>query len=150
MFILNLNGADVYLAGQIERSVIPALSKLLKIEENEIILYAVDGFIYHDGIDQTSYNLLVEVECAKEYEKSEKEVADLIFKHVKNYSIHTRLYFNYFTGKVYESINEEYPLFLSSSNLVDISTEEEGNENAEVFDGNIFEEYEDVLPADEE
>ena len=38
MIILNLKGADVYLAGEIERAVIPSLSKLLGVDENDILL----------------------------------------------------------------------------------------------------------------
>ena len=35
--------------------------------------------------------------------------------------------------------------------MVDIdASEDDETENAEIYDGNIFEEYEDVLPTDEE
>lgn len=152
MIILNLKGADVYLAGEIERAIVPSLSKLLGVNEDEILLHAEDGFIYHGGIEQTSYNLIVKVECGEKYAKNEREIANLILKVAKNYSIHTRLYFDYFNEEsVYESINNDYPLYLSSSNMVDIdASEDDETEGAEIYDGNIFEEYEDVLPTEEE
>lgn len=149
MIILTLKGADVYLAGEIERAIIPGLSKIYRVSENELIVHATDGYLYHDGMDQTSFNLLVKVECAEKYENFENDSANYILKVMSNYAVHTRVYFTYFKNdSMYERINEEYPLFVNSSNVVDF--EQENEADVEVYDGNIFEEYEDVLPVDED
>lgn len=153
MFIITLKGSDVYLAGEIEKNLTPKISKLCRINENEIILHAVDGFIYHDGIEQTSYNLIVKIECSRELEKFENELVKLFFEVLKNYSVHTRIYFDYFTErKVYENINKDYPLFINSTNMVDVETDkfDEIDENVEIYDGNIFKDYENILPVDDE
>lgn len=149
MIIVTLKGADVYLANEIERALLPTLSKAYSVEEDEIILHAVDGYLYHDGMDQTSFNLIVKVEAEEKYMLNEKESAKSILEAMKNYAIHTRLYYAYFKKEnYYENINEEYPLFINSKNVASFENEEESN--VEVYDGNIFEDYEDELPVDEE
>ena len=50
---------------------------------------------------------------------------------MKNYAIHTRVYFAYFESKhVYESINEEYPLFINSGNVASFENEFRGSQRA--------------------
>ena len=149
MIIVTLKGADVFLSGEVERALFPLLAKVYNVDENELILHAQDGYLYHDGMDQTSFNLIVKVEADVSFESKEKEAAECIIKVMKNYAIHTRVYFAYFESKhVYESINEEYPLFINSGNVASFENDEESE--VEVYDGNIFEEYEDVLPVDDE
>ena len=73
MIIVTLKGADVFLSGEVERALFPLLAKVYNVDENELILHAQDGYLYHDGMDQTSFNLIVKVESDVSFESKEKE-----------------------------------------------------------------------------
>ena len=150
MIIVTLKGADVYLSGEYERVVIPSLAKVYGVSEDDIIIHAQDGFLYHNGVEQTSYNLIVKVECDSKYASKEVECVDKIFAISKNFSIHTHVYFSYFDEKhMYSSLNRDYPRYLTSSNMVNIE-EDDDKDDIEIYDGNIFKDFEDSFPNDED
>ncbi len=142
MINITLIGQDIYLASRIEKGMLSSLAKLYEVHEDEIIVSAQESFLYHDGVEQTSYQILVRVEAEKKYEPLEKNVAKYLLKYMQEYAIHTRLYFLYFeSSHYYERIHPDYPLYLSETNLVNLEDDEDYEDNEEIYEGDIFKDF---------
>lgn len=155
MINIVLKGIDIYLAGDFEKKLIAPLAKVMKVHEREIVLSALESLVYHNGVEQTSMHLYIDVECDKKYAQYEKEVADLILGLSKQFAIHTHVLFKYYeTIHLHEEIDHQYPLYLDEGNIANVEQTQEDieNGNIDIFDGNIFKDYEDVFPniTDEE
>ena len=83
----------------------------------------------------------------KKYEVFEKIVFTIISKTLSKYVIHMNIQFVYFDEEhCYSYKNEEYPLYMSESNVVyDGGYEDESDEDVEVYDGNIFENLDELI-----
>ncbi len=148
MILITLNGADVYLAEEIEKGMLDNLSKIYKVHSNEILFHAVDGRLVHNGMDQTSYHLIVHIEADSKFIVLEKEIAKYILDYSSSYSVHAKVYFSYFdSSHLYERNDEDYDPYLTKSNSVEI--QENNEQNEEIYDGNIFKEYEHMFPDEE-
>ena len=72
-------------------------------------------------------------------------VQQFIFKSIGELAIHKSIEFYYFSqDNRYESLNEDYPRYLTEDNLVDTEEEdwmdkEEGEGEDEIYTGDIFE-----------
>ncbi len=150
MINVTLIGQDIYLASEIEKGMLSQLAKLYEVDEDEIIVSAHESFLYHGGVEQTSYHLLVRVEAEHKYCSLEKNVAKFLLKYLENYSVHVRVYFLYFeSNHLYERINEDYPLYLNESNLVNVEDSSFEDEEEDIYTGNIFEEFDRQVKAQE-
>ena len=146
MINITLIGQDIFLGSEIEKGMLKPLAKLYEVSEDEIIVSAHDSFIYHDGVEQTSYHLLVRVEAPSMYSVFEKLIAKYLLKYLKLYAIHIRIYFIYFSSDhYYEEINDEYPLFLKENNIIEAQDSSFEEEDEEIYHGNIFEEFDKAL-----
>ena len=125
MIIVTLKGADVFLSGEVERALFPTLAKVYNVDENELILHAQDGYLYHDGMDQTSFNLLVEIVAPEDYVDSEEMVASILMESSKNYSVHVRILFSYYDSThYYERVNKDYPEYITEMQKVEVDESE--------------------------
>lgn len=153
MINITLIGQDIFLAAEIDKGMLKSLAKLYEVKEEEIIVSAHESFLYHDGVEQTSYHLLVRVEASKKYGACEELVAKYLLHYLKKYAIHIRVYFVYFSEEnYYEEINEDYPLYLKESNIVeeDFPDSSQEEEDEEIYHGNIFEEFDKLVKEQEE
>lgn len=147
-----LKGIDIFLAKEFEEKLTSPLAKLMNVSEREIIVTGFDSMIFHNGVDQTSMHLCIDVECDKKYAHLEDKMATCILKLAKQFSIHTHLLFKYFESHhLHEEIDHQYPLYLDDTNIANIETSQ-ADENIEIFDGNVFKDYEHLFPneSDEE
>ena len=145
MVIISYTGLDLYLVGELNAKIHTKVSKLLGIDDEELVFTSFDSFVFYKGHEQTSINLMIKVEMDEKYHKFQKELADLLMESSKEYSLHSFVYFSYFQeANTYLSVNSKYPRYLTNENEAseeDYDEEKEYSEE-EIYTGNIFEEFE--------
>ena len=100
--------------------------------------------MFFKGHEQTSFNLVIKVECPIKYKQFEEKIAELLLEETKNYSVHTRLLFTYYQeSNYYERINENYPEYIvSDPNIAldegDYDEEKDNYAEDEIFIGDAF------------
>lgn len=152
MINIILKGMDIYLAADFEKKLTEPLAKIMKVHEREIITSALESFVYHLGVDQTSMHLYIDVECDKKYEKFEDEAAKFILKLAKQFAIHSHVLFKYYEDiKLHEDIDHQYPLYLDEGNVANIQSEENTEENnKDIYIGDAFKDYEHLFPKNDD
>ena len=144
MVIISYTGLDLYLVGELNAKIHSQVSKILNIDEEEVVFTSYDSFVFYKGHEQTSINLLIKVEMDEKLKVHQKELADYLLKTSKDYSLHAFVYFNYFKDEnSYLSVNEDHPRYLTAQNE---KQEEDYDENIsyseeEIYTGNIFKDF---------
>ncbi len=144
MITITFIGSDRYVIGQYSKEVTAKLANLWEVEEDEILFLAPEIYVYHQGVEQTSYQVLVEVNAPEACRMVEKEVADYILKTAEAFVVHLAVRFKYFKEKTYAHIRDDYPRYITEENEVLIE-KEEYDEETEIYEGNIFENFEERL-----
>ena len=145
MITVILYGLDQFLVGDLSLSLGKDLAKLYEVSEDDINFIAPNDMIFHKGVEQTSWRVIVEVNVPKKLEVLQEQATQVIVHHVKQIAIHVELYFKYYlSDHRYLHINEDYPLYMEETPEVDIETEypediEEGEGEDEIYTGDIFE-----------
>jgi hypothetical protein len=138
MIIMHFNGLDMYLVGELNEKIHSKVAKTYGVSEEELVFSASDSFVFFKGHEQTSFNLVIKVECPVKYKQFEEKVAELLLEETKNYSVHTRLLFNYYQeSNYYERINENYPEYIVADTDVTLD-EDEYDEDKEYSDDEIY------------
>ena len=120
------------------------LSKLYELSEDEILFVAPENMVFHKGVEQTSWNIIIHVHAPKKVSVLQDQVAKLILESIGDVAINKILEFYYYSeDNRYSKLNEAYPRFIASDNLVDVAEEdyedmEEGEGEDEIFTGDIF------------
>lgn len=143
MINVTLKGIDIYLAGEFDREIHSKLASLFHVRSEEIITTALESLVFHQGVDQTTYQLVIKFELPECYRQYEKVVADYVLSASQDFSVHTLCYFIYVKEEnIYERIDEDYPRFMDEKNIVeyDENDSNEGEEQ-EIFTGNIFQNF---------
>jgi len=139
MIIVTLLGMDTYQAIDETRKLHPILVKAYSVKDEELEFFAPEGFIIHDGVEQTAFRLNITVEAPKEYQGKEKEIKDLLFFALKDVAVHFRVLFRYFDPKdEYLKLDDTYPTYMTDSNTV--KAEKEHNDQIEEENRKNFEE----------
>ena len=142
MITISILGLDQYVVGHYSGEVSARLAKLYETSNDEIMFYAPDSFLFHDGVEQTSWNVLVRVSAPAKFKKLQDVVAKFIIGTLEGVAIHIAVEFSYFKDEDrYEKINRDYPRFITDENLVyaDKTIEEmEDEEEPEIYEGNVF------------
>ncbi len=166
MITISILGLDQYVAGHYSRDHGKNLASLFEVSEDELSFYSPVSTLFHDGVEQISWNCLVIVHCDAKYEAVEGRVADYILKTMGDFSVNVDLRFDYFHGHEYRKHNPDYPRFLKAENIkeAEVEAEEKAAEAAskafggeagaeeeeeEIFLGNAFEGKIDALEEKE-
>ena len=150
MITISVIGLDQYVVGHYSKQHSKNLAALFETSEDNISFIAPDCYIFHNGVEQTSWNSIVRVTAPRQFEKLEANVAKYLLKTLKQFSINIRVEFFYFDkNHCYEFVNNEYPHFIKEENVVNVE-EGELEEGEEIYDGNIFEEFAPELSKKEE
>ena len=137
MITIRIYGLDSYAVGHFSKDHTENLAQLFETKEENICFVASDEFVFHKGVEQTSWQALVTVIAPEKYEPLEKQVANYLLKTLTEFSIHVQIVFEYFHGHhEHEFTNKDYPRFIKDDNLVNV---EEEDEDDELYEGNIFE-----------
>ena len=142
MVTISIYGLDQYVVGHYSKEHTANIASLLEVDEADVVFYSPNAYVFHNGVEQTSWNTIVKVNAPEQCEKLEDKVANYIIKTLKEFSIHLVVEFSYYhKHHRYEFVNKEYPRFISEENVVNVE-DEEYQEGEEIYDGNMFEGFE--------
>ena len=145
MVTISIYGLDQYTVGHYSKYHTKNLANLLEVGEDDLSFYAPDAYVFHNGVEQTSWNAIVKVNAPEACEANEEKVAKYLLETLKEFSINLQVEFYYYhKHHHYEHINKEYPRFIKEDNIVNVE-DEEYNEDDELYEGNIFEGFEERL-----
>jgi len=146
MITITIYGLDQFVVGQLSRELTPLVAKLYEVTEDDVIFIAPQALVFHKGTEQTSWNILVQVNAPMKVSVLQDQMAELMLHGIGEVAINKTVEFHYYSqDDRYQLINDDYPRFLSEENLVDVEGEEypedieEGEEDDQVFTGDIFE-----------
>lgn len=144
MITITINGLDQFVVGRLSRDLTKSLANLYEVKEEEINFVAPNSMVFHDGVEQTSWHILVTVSAPKKVQVIQNQVADFLVQSIKDVGIHIEVLFTYFSSDDHvERINHDYPLFITEENIVNVDEEIDHDEDDdELYDGNIFSELE--------
>ena len=136
MITIRIYGLDSYAVGHYSKMNTANLAQLFETKEENIFFVASDEFVFHKGVEQTSWQALVTVIAPEKYEPLEGKIATYLLKTLTEFTIHVQIVFEYFHGHhEYEFTNKDYPRYIKDENLVNV----EEDEDEELYEGNIFE-----------
>ena len=147
MITVIIYGLDQFVVGRLSREMTPNLAKLYELNEDDIMFVAPENMVFHKGVEQTSWNIIIHVHAPKKAQVLQEHVAKLILESIGDVAINKILEFYYYSeDNRYCKFNDTYPRFIASDNLVDVANEnyeglEEGEEDDEIYTGDIFEAF---------
>ena len=148
MITIKVYGIDPYLLNDLSRDMTSKLANLYEISKDEINFFAPECLYVHDGVDQNTYSILVEVHAPKKVSVLEEDAYKIIENYIKNVTVHLECIFYYFSIDNYHKFeNEDYPRYMDEENSVDFyeESEEETTSNEDIYLGNAFEGFEEKL-----
>ena len=156
MITVTIYGLDQFVVGRLSREMTPNLAKLYELSEEEINFVAPENMVFHNGVEQTSWDIFVKINASQRYALIEEVVAKYLLSQLSYFAINVHLEFTYFDeDRVYEKINKEYPRFITEENIVNIDNgvhnvvdddeldEDSEYNDEEIFDGDIFQDFND-------
>ena len=145
MITITIYGLDQFVVGNLSRELTPLIAKLYEVEEDEVNFIAPNAMMFHKGVEQTSWNILINVRAPKKVSVLQDHMAELMLHGIGDVAIHVAVEFDYYSqDDRYTKINPDYPRFISDDNLVDLDNEypediEEGEDEDQIYTGDIFE-----------
>ena len=145
MITIIFYGLDQFVVGRLSRELSSNVAKLFEVSENEVNFVAPNDMIFHKGVEQTSWNLIIHVHAPKKCALVQDEVAKYLLESIGDVAIHKTIIFHYYSEENrYQKINDEYPRYITEENLVDADIEynediEEGEDDDQIYTGDIFE-----------
>ena len=145
MITITIYGLDQFVVGNLSRELTPLIAKLYEVDEDEVNFIAPQAMVFHKGVEQTSWNILIQVNAPKKVSVLEEQMSQLMLHGIGEVAIHVAVEFYYYSQENrYVKINENYPRFIADDNLVDIDDDypediEEGEGEDEIYTGDIFE-----------
>ena len=120
MITIQVLGLDQFVVGRYSRENSGGVAQVFECDEKEISFYAPNAMMFHNGVEQTSWNTLVVVLAPTKYKAVEAQAADFLMKSLSYFSINVEVVFQYFDeSSHYVSINKEYPRFITSDEIRD-------------------------------
>ena len=147
MITVVIYGLDQFVVGRLSREMTPNLAKLYELSEDEILFVAPNDMVFHKGVEQTSWNIIVHVHAPKKVSVLQDQVAKLILESIGDVAINKVLEFYYYSeDNRYCKINNAYPRFITADNLVDVAEQdyedkEEGDGDDDIYTGDIFQDF---------
>ena len=137
MISITVYGLDAYTVGHYSKDHTENLAQLFETKEENIVFVASDEYVFHKGVEQTSWQTLIKISAPEKYEPLEDKIATYLLKTITEFTIHVQVVFEYFhSHHEHEFTNKDYPRYIKDENLVNV---EESDEDDELYEGNIFE-----------
>jgi len=139
MITISFLGLDPYTSQHISKDIYTKLAAIFQCDPEQIIVYAPESMLFHNGVDQTLWHALIHVNAPKIYRPYQAQVADLLLKVVQTHIIHAAIEFYYYeAGDRIESHDDEYPRFVTEANLVNVEEDGEQEDEREIYQGDVF------------
>jgi hypothetical protein len=135
---IEIFGLDKYVVATLSEQLHLPLIKLTKVNEKDLFFSVFESMIFHRGVDQNAWHTVIRIFLVETDMKYQEELKALFIKALKDQTIH--LHFEFYPQlkqNIHHVIREDYPLFVSESNAVNI--EEVEPTSQEIFHGNVFE-----------
>jgi len=137
MITISVMGLDPFICEHYSAAIHKRLPQLFGCAADELIVYAPESFLFHNGVDQTSWHTIVHVHAPSKYREKQARVAAYILRSLKDHIVHGAVEFYYFEeGDRYEAFDETYPRFVTAANEVALDEPEE--EAKDVYLGDVF------------
>lgn len=144
MITLTFYGLNMYALGDLSPALLPRLSNTLKIEETTITLRVVESMIFYKGIDQNTWEVMVDIRLLETLKKHEPAIVKIIQDVLKEHTIHLTCDFTYVTSvSRVQIISTDYPRYITDDNQVVVGHTHE--KTSDVFTGNIFQNVQEKL-----
>ena len=145
MVMINIYGLDQFVVGELSARISKDIAKLYEVDEDDVSFVSSNNMVFHNGNEQTSWRVYVEVNAPLKLEVLQDQMCNLLTHYISEVAIHLEIVFKYYSvNHYYKHLNSDYPLFLEDKNLVNFDEEynedmEEGEGEDEIFTGDIFE-----------
>ena len=136
-------GLDQFVVVDISRDITETIAKLYEVEEDEVNFVAPNDMVFHNGVEQTSWRVIVEVRLPEEFDKFQNQAKDILFHYISQVAVHVEVTFIYYGyHDHFVKLNPEYPNYLleedSEEDEIDSEEMTEGEGDDELFTGDIF------------
>ena len=146
MIIVEMCGLDQFVVGNLSKELTPLVAKLYEVDENEVVFLSPQTMVFHKGVEQTSWNIIIKVEAPEQFARVQDKMADLLLHGIGEVAIHVNVVFSYYSADdFYKKVNDDYPLYITEANLVDLEEEDdefddddEEDEEEDIYTGDIF------------
>lgn len=127
MILVSIFGLDQFVVGRYSREATPSLANLFETQEDEINFSAPQHLIFHKGVEQTSWHVVVTLTLPHKFHAFQEKVAEYISKTLSLYAINIEIYFDY--------IEEEHAYYFPSDTYEEYLTESNISEDVDDYDG---------------
>ena len=136
-------GLDQFVVGDVSRELTPLVAKLYEVEEDEVNFIAPNDMVFHNGVEQTSWRVIMEVRAPEEFDKFQNQAKDLLMHFISGVAVHVEVTFIYYGyHDHFVKLNPEYPHYLSEEDREEdeVYSEEmeEGEEDDQIYTGDMF------------
>lgn len=145
MITVNVYGLDQFVVGDVSIPLTKNLAKVYEISEDDINFISSNNMVFHAGVEQTSWRVIVELNVPKKLEVLQDQALEVLNHYLSEVSINIEVFFHYYLYDHHAShVNKDYPLYLEER--PDIQFEEtgyseeleEGEGEDEIYTGDIF------------
>jgi hypothetical protein len=144
MMTLTFYGLNMYALGDLSPSLSLRLSKAFKMQETLISLRVVESMIFYKGIDQNTWEVMVDIRLNETMKNHEQEIVKILQDVLKEQTIHLTCDFTYVSSQSrVQIISEDYPRFITEDNQVVVGHTHE--KTTEIYTGNIFQNVQEKL-----
>lgn len=118
MITFQILGLDQFVVGHYSKDHTGNLAQLYEADESLINFYAPNSMVFHNGVEQTSWNTIVIVRAPEKYKPMESHIASYLMQTLSQFSINLEIEFEYFSSSShYEHINDSYPRYIREENV---------------------------------
>lgn len=136
MITIQVYGLDQFVVGRYSRENTPNIAQAFECPEDDITFYAPEAMMFHNGVEQTSWNTLVVVLAPSKYRAVEKTVAETLAKSLSLFSINVDVVFQYYEEAAHYSYrNEQYPRFITTDEIRDDAASMQFGDEPELMEG---------------
>jgi len=136
MITISILGLDQYVIGHYSKDHSRNIADLYEISEDDLLFYAPSSYIFHKGVEQTSWNCIVRVNAPQEYKAAQPRIAKYILDTLRDFCINVHVEFTYIDAKdTYEYISKEYPRFITEDNMVSVDEPDSSDALYDLFEG---------------
>ncbi|MGA0097412.1 MAG: hypothetical protein ACO3H6_02400 [Bacilli bacterium] len=136
--VIEIFGLDKYVVASLSRELQPSILKLTQLKPSQLYFAVHETLIFHNGVDQNAWHTMVKVQLEPGQTQHQTALIQLLTKALKPHTIHVHLEF--YVQPTHQSthlIQEDYPLFVSETNQVNLDLPDE-EDSKEIYHGNMF------------
>ncbi len=146
MILIKVYGLDQYIVGNYSKENTKNLAKLFESKEEEIMFYSPNSYIFYKGVEQTSWNTVIEVVCDEKHHPLQANITKYLIESFKLFTINIHIIFTYtHSHHIFEHFNKEYPQYIEDKNLVKVDNENlddvDITDEDQVYTGDVFKKF---------